>query len=366
MMNNTTRPQGGKKSGIFFLGSVLILCGGLLLLHTLTNTTDTHQHHATEKEEAPKEHETHNVGLQNTLVGFIGDTTLGTTTKAVLQLLADEQVHVVSHQGDLDYEDKASSIGSLINSHVRAHKIKTETGDELKRTFLLAIGNAETPPQATSHKKYTKLLSQHVYPPTQCTKMSNYGTASVCTHGRVLFIHLAPAMTSSATDNAANRRLISSAAKQYPLSSHPWRVCALHMSIASKRLHNKGSAVQTVFDSCLGIGALIVSAHDHIYARSAVVNSYSAPAQKRIVGDATSSGFRLCPGMSLNVVSGLGGKSVGSGKAFWGSGWWHKVYAEQGKYGALLCDFGEDVMHCKFKLTDGETVDQFQLLRCDS
>jgi len=148
-----------------------------------------------------------------------------------------------------------------------------------------------------------------------------------------------------------------------------WRACSWH--VVAKLLHT-GKLPRSeldnpgyeVYEMCLKHGAFVATGHDHVYARSHLLDSFTKP---NVVS--TSAKLQLERGRSFVFVNGLGGMDIrAADPKQLERPWWAKAYHKDNHadYGALFCVLNkggvEDEGECYFKTVKNKTLDSFKLV----
>jgi hypothetical protein len=164
-------------------------------------------------------------------------------------------------------------------------------------------------------------------------------------------------------------------ANTWAASDAVWRVCAWHKNQEDMNTGNKGDEVGWgAYQACQQGGAIIMSGHEHSYARTMTVTDLGGASDHGAVGDPAVG--QVGPGSTFVVVSGLGGRAIRG----WDSDhdddtWWasylngdtHLVNGEvgdaDGDYGVTFIDFHVDGDPRKargyFKTISGEVTDEW-------
>jgi hypothetical protein len=107
---------------------------------------------------------------------------------------------------------------------------------------------------------------------------------------------------------------------------------------------------------------MIMMGHEHSYARSKVMSSFS---NKTVYSEDTTT-MSIGNGHTFSFVSGLGGIQVGSYQFnLQKNPWWSKTGASNDgiKFGALVCDFYSETVECSFKQINGKNWDTFTVVK---
>ena len=138
---------------------------------------------------------------------------------------------------------------------------------------------------------------------------------------------------------------------QLSSSKEDWKICAWHYYDGyyhtgkypsdENIVSEKG---ESFYDVCKEYGALIFSAHDHVYARTHVMSKFSYPKVDSYDYKTSSNIVQIRKGATLNILSAVGG---------------YEIYSESGKY--------KDYSHWQKKFSkgsSGENAKKFGTLNC--
>ncbi|ORX84497.1 hypothetical protein BCR32DRAFT_291305 [Anaeromyces robustus] len=136
-------------------------------------------------------------------------------------------------------------------------------------------------------------------------------------------------------------------------ATEDWKICAWHFY--DKYFHtgkypDDGNIVsgsgESFYDYCRKQGAIIFSAHDHVYARTRVMSQFSDPTIDKFDSKPDENIVQIREGATIDILNGAGGWEMyieqGKHKDF---EWWQKKYAKgshnenEHKYGGLFCNF---------------------------
>ena len=229
------------------------------------------------------------------LVAIFGDMGLGEDARAVLRLLADEAPDLVLHLGDLAYNER-DPFSPLSWSRL----VHDALGPDLP--YLAAVGNHDIPvwPQ------YDRLLTTRLARTDDVRCEGDMGVDAGCVSGD-LFIALSGVGTYPAARALSDH--VERLGRRLASASAPWKICAWHKNQRAMQPGEKRDEVGwAAYEQCRRAGAIIVTAHEHVYARTRTLVdlprrtvSPEAPAHDRLV---------VRPGSTFVVVSGLGGRSI--------------------------------------------------------
>ena len=301
-------------------------------------------------------------------VAFLADQGYGHYSMAVLNLIKHEEVDLVLHQGDFDYLDDPKKWDAQI-SNVLGNSFP----------YFASIGNHDTKAWGTViplprpipdlelnlgggyQEKLENRLEKN--PEIQC--IGDLGVQSVCSYKNLLFVTVAPGI------KGTNHHLFID--KQMRDNNFNWKICSWHLNMSAMQIGKKQDETGwEVYDECKNNGAMIVSGHDHSYARTKTLIDFG---QQIVDKDwSESHELRLKQGSSFVVVSGLGGHSIRNQENCFPTAEnsecndiWASVYSgtQNANFGALFCTFnvGENPEKaiCYFKNIDGDVIDNFSI-----
>lgn len=190
----------------------------------------------------------------------------------------------------------------------------------------------------------------------------------VCTYKGVTFVAVAPGVSGDNYDS-----FIAHAFTKYPSK---WRICFWHKNQRLMQVGTKGDETGwPVYEECRRHGAIILTGHEHVYARSWEMSSfvnqdvsgfhatYDKPTTLRAEVEEKGQ-----VGTSLVLLSGTGGYGVRAFGQEVNNPWWAAAQAfETGLVaGAVICKFNvngeQEKALCQYKSAYGDTVlDEFWL-----
>ena len=268
-------------------------------------------------------------------VAFIADTDIYNATPAVFELIKNEGVDMVLHQGDgWNADDWDVNMPDAFEAEVNGM-----FGPDFP--FYMTIGNHDVFHWGTYEPMQAARVNR-----TETNCVGEIGVKAVCTHGDLTFLMI-DGLNGEGTESFITEQLAASESK--------WKVCLWH-ALGNSTLDLSVRAVP--FDACRKGGAFIVRGDWHAYVRTHGISDFSnMTVASEIILDGSS---------SFLVISGVGGASLAS------SLWcmsdcteWASSYTEgpDGAYGALFITFYENEAVGYFKTTDGEVIDNFTIRR---
>lgn len=286
----------------------------------------------------------------NLKVAFIGDQSLSFFAQLVLRLIRRERADMVLHLGDFDYNDDPESWDQMIS-------------DALGSTFpyFAVIGNHDV----SKWSDYQQRLQERLNRISGANCNGNLGVKSVCRYQGLFFI-----LSGVGLKGVSSEHLIYME-EQLAQDDSIWKICSWHVNQTAMQLgERRNVAGWGPYEACRKGGAIIATAHNHIYARTKTLVSM----RNQTVDPAWSEPdkLRIAPGASFVFISGLGGRGTRPqtrclpGTYPYGcKGEWGKIYTSvQGAiYGALFITFNVDGNPRKargeFINIFGQTIDTF-------
>lgn len=240
-------------------------------------------------------------------IAVIGDTGIGSGFSLVLDLIKRQKATMVLHAGDLGYIEGNKQIPenfmTMINSKLGSQFL-----------YFFGIGNhdlslwfsAKTAP----YRSYQDLLTDKIrrynlpcVPNLGDAKM--HGQNSYCVIKDMLIIFSSVGTLGYAGDN---ERFLEDTLTKH--ADKPWKFCVWHKNQHDMQLgHKRDEVGWRPYQLCQDHGAIILTAHEHSYARSysltALGNRSKSHGKK---GEPDN--LVVKPGSTFVVVSGLGGKTA--------------------------------------------------------
>ena len=285
-------------------------------------------------------------------IAFFGDQGDGSNAGRVLDLVVREGADAVVHIGDFDYGDDAASWDGLINNKLGANFPYFATpGNHDGDAFYGAGGYQE---------KMAARMGR-----LGLTWVGDLGARSSHVYAGIQFVMTAPDIFVDEYGDAEYAPFIS---EQLGGSEAIWRISAWHKNMSLMTAGPNGNSVGwgVYEESRLG-GAIIATAHDHIYSRTHLLSSCDqatvASTSNTLEIEADDPETPADEGRSFVFVSGLGGKGK-YGQEHSGPQFASIYTQDQGStYGALFGEFnvGGDprLAHFYFMNIDDEIIDDF-------
>ncbi|KAL6635956.1 hypothetical protein LY90DRAFT_667955 [Neocallimastix californiae] len=279
-------------------------------------------------------------GAEEFKLAIIGDSGAEKESKEVMKLTSYD---ALLHLGDYDYECSPHKYFDTILDSKRSYK------------FMGIIGNHEGNSQChNTLDEYANLLYKEMTSSknsgVQC-EFSSSKVMWVCIYKNMRIIGLSPDITG--TDSKSEQ--LEFLKKHLDGAKEDWKVCAWHYY--DKYYHtgkypedSNRNAVsgdgESFYDYCKDHGAIILSAHDHVYARTYVMSKFKSPVIDDYDKDSDGSIVQIRQGATLNILNGVGGYEMyieqGKEKDY---SHWQKKYAKgrngenAKRYGGLFCQF---------------------------
>jgi len=313
-------------------------------------------------------------------VAFIGDSGYKGHFKKVLKLIKEENVDLVLHSGDLAYHEGDSDSPKNWNQRIN---------DVLGETFpyLFLIGNHDVPHWFQENDvNYASLLKKRIADNPEIVCHGEPGIKSYCTFRGILFILSGVGSYGEGHEEYLEQTLSTP-------TRTPFRICAWHKNQEDMQTGFKPDEVGwQAYQICQKHGAMIMTGHEHTYARTKNLNklgnraeNYGAHGNPEIM--------ELKPGNTFVVVSGLGGNELYPFNCKHNHDtWWASLYSDKFQmrngvlkfdtckephtamnnehfeftYGALFITFNvngnPNLAKAEFKTIQGDIVDNFDIL----
>jgi hypothetical protein len=289
----------------------------------------------------------------NFTVGMFGDQGMTTDSEGVLRMLKGQGVELILHAGDIAYDNDNQPERWL-------NMLQNNSGDI---HYLAAVGNhdaGEAPPGWGLFESHIGIFERAR---RLGTCEGETGVQYVCTYKGLTVVLTAPGITGKNHDE-----FIAWAFATYP---SPWRICVWHKNMQSMNPGTKGDeAGWNVYEECRRQGAMIVTAHEHLYARSWEMSSFETQAVSRRTATLeqpttlrTESKIDGITGTGLAIVSGMGGYSMRDIRTY--DGWWAQLHGANtgADYGSLICKYNYNgdatLAMCYFMEQNGKIADTF-------
>ncbi|ORX42002.1 hypothetical protein BCR36DRAFT_416404 [Piromyces finnis] len=312
-------------------------------------------------------------GAQEFRLAIIGDSGVTSEARDVMKL---SDFDALLHLGDFDYEKYPTRY------------LKSILDSDRKYQFLGVIGNHDTTPEC-SQSEFSAFKSglYNEMTGSKNSKVSCEFSSSKCMwsckYMNMRIIGLTPNI-----NNCDDRKEQLSFLKSHLQNAEEdWKVCAWHYY---DRYYHTGKYQdhtfnvvskngESFYDYCKDHGAIIFSAHDHVYARTKVMSKFLTPEIDSYDKDSSGDIIQIRNGATFNILNGAGGWEMyieqGEQKNY---SHWQKKYAKgsnneyEKAYGALFCNFNvggnNRKAYCEFQRinTSKKVFDTFTLYRNDN
>ena len=281
-------------------------------------------------------------------VAFVGDqggSKFVNDDLKVLELLKEEGVELVIHQGDLGFEPA--------NPTEWDNRISKIFGESFP--YVVSLGHHDQ----DAWKQYQVKLSERIERNPELICHGELGVKSNCTYKDLSFVLIAPGEYTSDDDYDEYVK------NQLTENNSFWKICSMHNELTAMEYEKKiGKTGMEVFEACREAGAVIASGHLHLYARSGNLIKFVDSTNQIIDSEWTNSNkLRLTNDSTFIFVSGLGGSPIFS--QIYNE--WPVNYTEtqNALHGALFCKFNaggqENKAYCYFKNIEGKIIDEFTI-----
>jgi predicted phosphodiesterase len=295
-------------------------------------------------------------------VAFLGDQSLGTSPRAVLELVRHEEADLLVILGDFDYEDDPNAwLGQLEGS----------LGEDFP--WIAVGGNHDI----AKWSQYQPIIESKLARIPGMTCVGVAGHQQSCSYRGVHFV-----LSRVGTSGSGHEDFIRDELGE---SNHVWKFCGWHKNQRGMQLGSKGDEVGwRAYQECQNAGAIITTGHEHSYGRTLTLSDLgNQETQHGASGDWDR--VRVAPGETFVVVAGMGGvwirdyhPALHSGDLWWATMYtidWemHRGVGESVSHGArdagaLFIEFGAEADPLRAKATFklavpwGEIVDEFEII----
>lgn len=283
-------------------------------------------------------------GARDFKMAIIGDSGTEKEAKKVMQL---SEFDILLHLGDYEYECRVDKYFDEILDYNRSYQ------------FMGILGNHEGVSECGTdkHERFTSRVYHQMDDEKKNSKVSCYFSDSrkmwSCKYRNMRVIGLSPGI-SGADDT---RKQLSFLKEQLSKATEDWKICAWHFY--DKYYHtgkypDDGNLIskdgESFYDYCRQHGAIIFSAHDHVYARTKLMSKFSSPHvdqyDKKESNEKRGDVVQIRKGATINILNGAGGYEMyverGEQKNY---NHWQITYARgdhgenADRYGGLFCNF---------------------------
>ena len=272
----------------------------------------------------------------NFKIAFTGDMNGTVGGEALLQLIHDEGTDLLMIQGDLNYNNDPGEWERLIDQYL---------GSDFP--LLISMGHHDVP-----WDTYFSKMQSRISRISGLTCSGGLGVNQTCDYRGMRFVLSGAGI--AGTDHTSYIR------NAFAASASMWRICSMHNNLDSYK-----ASINLPQEECRNAGAILATAHNHVYARSYLFDNLAA---RHVVS--TNNTMHIDYGQTFGFISGLGGRSVEFLKNQWlgQEAWFAANYGtlQNGNFGALFCEFNKDGVAneaaCYFKDIDGNIADSFRLV----
>ena len=280
-------------------------------------------------------------------VAFIGDqggSKFLSNDKAVIELIKNENVELVIHQGDLGFEPASPE---------EWDKMITENlGSDF--VYLVSEGHHDQ----ESWDDYQPYLKERIERNSNIECKGNLGVKSICNYKDISVALIAPGEYTSDSDFDLYVE------KELNKNESYWKICSMHNELHAMEAERKpGKTGMEVFEACKNAGAIIATGHDHLYSRTGNIIEFIS-SETRIADPESSelNKLKISKGSTFIFTSGLGGSPIINHNNDWPVNYSAKQNAN---YGGLFCTFNAggqpNKAFCYFKDIDHKIIDEFTI-----
>ena len=286
-------------------------------------------------------------------LAFIGDQGLGSSSRAVLELIKAEGADCVLHQGDFDYRDKPKAWEKQINEVLGPnYPYFAVLGNHDEKRFFGEGGY-----QSFIAARLKRLGIKYEGEP---------GVQFSLTFKTLFFVFSSPGLLGR--EEGVDSRFIR---EQFAKSRAPWRFSSWHKNQKEMQAGGKRNGTGwEVYEESRRAGAIIATGHEHSYSRSHLLSNCEktevASSSNTLVLAIDRPQSPADEGRSFVFVNGLGGKSIRRQRL--DGPWWACIFTKDqgGNHGALFGVFETvgETLHGEFyfKTIDGKIIDRFRVI----
>jgi len=280
-------------------------------------------------------------------VAFIGDqggSEFLSNDKKVLELIKNENVDLVIHQGDLGFEPASPD---------EWDKMITENlGSDF--VYLVSEGHHDQ----ESWDDYQPYLKERIEKNSDIDCKGNLGVKSICNYKDINIVLIAPGEYTSDSDFDLYVE------EELNRDESFWKICSMHNELTAMETERKsGKTGMEVFEACKNAGAIIATGHHHVYSRTGNIIEFIN--SKEQVSDpkwTELNRLKISKGSTFMFTSGLAGSPVSHQINDWPVNYSSKQNAT---YGGLFCTFNAggqpNKAFCYFKNIEQRIIDEFTI-----
>jgi len=286
----------------------------------------------------------------NYMVAFIGDQSLSSNARAVLQMIEDEGAEAVVHAGDFDYDDDPEAWDDMLNDILGPNF-----------PYFASVGNHDHGDFYGSggYQEYLEARMNRI----GASWEGDLGVMSWHRWSGLSIVLVAP--DEFGQGDGIHDVYIRD---QFALDDSIWRVATWHKNMNKMQVGGKPNETGWgVYEESRKAGAIIHTGHEHVYCRTHLMSDMDdqviASTDNTLVLAADDTTTGIDEGRSFAFVSGLAGKSIRDQER--DDDWFAAIYTEDqdAEYGALFGVFNylgdERLAYFYFKDINGFIVDEF-------
>ncbi|ORX42003.1 Metallo-dependent phosphatase, partial [Piromyces finnis] len=307
-------------------------------------------------------------------LAIIGDSG---TTKEAKKVMELSSFDALLHLGDFDYNCLPDKYFIEVLNQQRSYQ------------FMGVAGNHDAIPQCNKDiaQKFLNNIYYHMVSDKNNKTTCEFSASKYmwsCVYKNMRIIGLTPGVSGA----DSRKEQLSFLKTHLRDAKEDWKICSWHFYdkyYHTGKYQQYGNIVsgdrdgdESFYDYCKDHGAIIFSAHDHVYARTKVMLKFTKPVIDKFDENADGTVVQIRNGATFNILSGTGGYEVyveqGEQKNY---NHWRKKYAKGDnnenakRFGGLFCNFNVDgnnrKAYCQFlRINSSEKVfDSFYIYRND-
>ena len=281
-------------------------------------------------------------------IAFLGDqggSSFISNDIAVLNLVKNENVDLVLHQGDLGFE------------HDSPDEWDQRISDILGNDFLYLFSEGHHDQESWS--KYQEKLHERIEKNSDISCNGDLGVKSSCIYKNMFFILVAPGEYTNDSDYSSFIQT------ELDNDTSSWRICSMHNELFAMESEAKNKQTgNEEFEACRNGGAIIATGHLHLYSRTGNIIEFSNSHNQKIDPEWNDPNrLRITKGSTFTFISGLSGSPI-TNQVYDN---WPVNYStkQNATHGALFCVFnvsGEsNKSYCYFKNIYEQIIDEFTI-----
>ena len=280
-------------------------------------------------------------------VAFIGDqggSEFLSNDKKVLELIKNEDVDLVIHQGDLGFEPASpDEWDKMITENFGADFL-----------YLVSEGHHDQ----ESWDDYQPYLKERIEKNSDIDCKGNLGVKSICNYKDINIVLIAPGEYTSDSDFDLYVE------EELNRDESFWKICSMHNELTAMETERKsGKTGMEVFEACKNAGAIIATGHHHVYSRTGnIIEFINSKEQVTDPKWTELNRLKISKGSTFMFTSGLAGSPVSYQINDWPVNYSSKQNAT---YGGLFCTFNAggqpNKAFCYFKNIEQRIIDEFTI-----